>query len=73
MGYPRTFPPAPFIWEKGVWRCREYGCGIRLAPSLCPAVKKSSLGDEGYACQSKNALLRHISAITAYIIKGKYK
>ena len=41
--------------------------GISSAPSLWPAVKKSSLGDEGYACQSKNALLRHISAITAYI------
>ena len=38
-----------------------------MRPVPFSPIMKISLGDEGYACQSKNAPQRHISAITAYI------
>lgn len=43
------------------------GTGRSDVPCAVCEITKVSLGDEGDACQSKNAPQRHISAITAYI------
>ena len=45
------------------------GIGMGRSDASCAVseIMKVSLGDEGDACQSKNAPQRHISTITAYI------
>ena len=45
----------------------ENGMGRSDASCAVCEIMKVSLGDEGDACQSKNAPPHHISTITAYI------